>query len=171
DLSNLRFVGSGAPTIFGSLRNTFGWKGLSLSVNITYKAGYYFRRPSLNNSSLYNSFSYKQADYDLRWQQPGDEKVTNVPSLIYPANLNRTNVYIYSDILAVRGDHIRIQDISIDYQFNAPKLFGGRIKQLKCYLYSNNIGIIWKSNKAGIDPDNRLLPAVRTYSVGVTASF
>src|SRR5690606_38130986 len=41
DLSNLRFVGSGAPTIFGSLRNTFGWKGLSLSLNITYKAGYY----------------------------------------------------------------------------------------------------------------------------------
>jgi len=171
DLLNLRFVGSGAPTVFGSLRNTFGWNGLSLSVNITYKTGYYFRRPSLNNSSLYNSFSYQQADYDRRWQQPGDEKITNVPALIYPANLNRTNIYIYSDVLAVRGDHVRIQDISANYVFNTSKLFAGTVKQLKCYLYANNVGIIWKSNKAGIDPDNRSLPAIRTYAVGLTASF
>lgn len=170
-MQNLRFVGSGVPTVFGSLRNTFGWNGLSMSVNITYKTGYYFRRRSLNNSALYNSFAYQQADYGHRWQQPGDEEITNVPALIYPANLNRTNVYVYSDILAERGDHVRLQDISLDYTFNTARLFSGAVKQLKLYLYVNNVGMIWKSNKAGIDPDNRLLPAIRTYAFGLTSTF
>ncbi|MFF5383356.1 SusC/RagA family TonB-linked outer membrane protein [Pedobacter suwonensis] len=83
DRSQLHFFGSAVPTIFGSLRNTLSYKNIELSFNISYKLGYYFRRPSLNNPSLFSGV-YMQPDYDRRWQKPTDELITNVPAVVYP---------------------------------------------------------------------------------------
>ena len=35
-------------------------------------------------------------EFAQRWQKPGDELKTNVPSVIYPANSLRDNFYDYS---------------------------------------------------------------------------
>ena len=151
---SLVFKGSARPTIFGALRNTISYKHFSLSFNIQYKLGYVFRRYStpINYQQVITSTNH--SDYSKRWQQAGDEKWTSVPSLVYPSNTNRNNFYTYSEVLVEKGDHIRLQDIRLDYSLN-PKLLLRKLplNSLQLYLYANNIGILWKANKAGLDPD------------------
>jgi hypothetical protein len=46
------------------------------------------------------------------------------------------------------------------------------LKACKLYAYINNIGIIWRANKQGIDPDNITgFPTPRTYAIGVQLDF
>lgn len=143
--------GSALPPVFGNLKNTFGWKNLSLSINVRYKFGYYFRRPSLNYTSLFaNSNGY--AEYAERWQRPGDEQHTQVPSLIYPANAMRDNFYNNADINVEKGDHIRVEDVYLSYNWlpKSTRLF----KQATFYVYSNQLNLIlWRANDLRLDPD------------------
>jgi len=52
-----------------------------MSVNITYRLGYYFRKPVLSYYSLFYLSGRAMLNYSQRWQQPGDEKITNVPAI------------------------------------------------------------------------------------------
>ncbi|WP_316820671.1 SusC/RagA family TonB-linked outer membrane protein [Pedobacter gandavensis] len=170
---DLVYNGSAVPINFGSIRNTLEYKGFSFSFNITYKFNYYFRRASLNNSNLYAPGGiYQMPDYDKRWQKAGDELKTNVPALIYPANSGRDNLYTYSEVLVEKADHIRLQDIRLGYRINQKK--GLPFNDLNFFLYTDNVGIIWKANKKNIDPDypNSLIgPAPRSIAFGLTANF
>lgn len=167
-LDDLVFHGSLLPRYFGALRNTFSYRDLSLSVNITYRFKYFFRRPSINYGSLFGG-TRGHADFYERWQQPGDELLTNVPSMVYPNDARRDEVYRYSEVTAERGDHIRLQDINISYQ---PRLTSLRqLKQLRFTLYANNLMVLWQANKQGIDPDFPEFNAPRSISLGVSANF
>ncbi|MBB5440079.1 TonB-linked SusC/RagA family outer membrane protein [Pedobacter sp. AK017] len=151
---NLVYHGSSRPTFFGSLRNSLTYKNFSLSAMITYKMGYYYRRLSTGINLQETLLKYTMhGDYSKRWQQPGDEINTSVPSIVYPANANRSNFYRYSDVLVDPGDHIRLQDITISYNLNKANLKKSPFNYMQLYLYANNIGILWRENKNGIDPD------------------
>jgi len=167
----LIYHGSAAPTTFGSLRNTFTFKDFDLSFNILFKLNYYFRRGSLNNSSLYTTGnSYQMADYENRWQAPGDEQRTNVPALIYPAQVNRTNLYTYSEVLIEKADHFRFQDLRLGYNLRSRNLLP--LRNLTVFAYLSNLGIIWRANRYNIDPDNPAgLPAVKTFAIGLKADL
>ncbi len=168
---SLVFNGSARPTVFGSLRNTVSYKQFSLSFNITYKLGYVFRRPStpLNYSDIL--FSGGNVDYLQRWRKPGDEKITKIPSIIYPANPYRSRFYQFSEVLIEKGDQIRLQDISLSYDFNTININKLHFDHLQLYLYANNIGLIWKANKRGIDPDAGSFPNPRTIAFSLKANF
>lgn len=168
-VSNLVYKGSAIPLYFGALRNTFTWKHISVSANITFKFAYTFQKSALQYSSLYTYWT-QNAEFTRRWQKPGDEKITNVPSMNYPADANRDAFYSSAEPNFLKGDHIRLQDINVSYEFpniSAKSIF----KNLRVYTYINNIGIIWKANKAGIDPDYTGFPPSRSVSVGVTTNF
>jgi TonB-linked SusC/RagA family outer membrane protein len=165
-IGDLVFHGSALPQYFGSLRNDFEYNGFALSVNLTYRFDYYFRRNALSYYSLFNSW-IGYSEYENRWQKPGDEKVTNVPSMIYPANSSRDAVYDYSSITVEKGDNIRLQDIRLSYQFNRSNYPRLPVKGILLYTYANNIAILWRANKLGLDPDyGQSLPAARTISFG-----
>jgi len=170
---NLVYHGSAVPTTFGSLRNSFSIRGFELSFNILFKLGYYFRRESLNNTAIYainSSGAYMQPDYDRRWKQPGDELFTQVPALVYPSVLNRSSLYQYADILVEKGDHVRLQDFRMGYTFYRSAVLP--FSRLHCYTYVNNVGVLWRANKRGIDPDYPTSsPAPRTIAFGVAADF
>lgn len=174
--SDLVFNGSATPTIFGSLRNDFAYKGFTLSVNITYKLGYYFRRPSIDYGALFGAYTGNK-DFTRRWKQPGDEKTTSVPSMIYPYDASRDNFYTYSQVLVDNGDHIRLQDLRFSYDLNKNALKNLPVKKLQLYFYASNLGILWKANKDGLDPDYvggypaPLYPNPKTLSLGLNASF
>lgn len=172
----LAYSGTSTPKYFGSVRNSFTYKSWELSFNIIYKLGYFFRRPSLSNYTLYQgngtTASYQQADFDVRWQKPGDELITNVPSLIYPGKQIRDFLYTYSDILVEKGDHLRLQDIQLNYQLNKNKFKRLPFSSISLYLYAANLGIIWKAAAKKIDPDYPTsAPAPRTISLGLKANF
>jgi TonB-linked SusC/RagA family outer membrane protein len=169
-LNRLVFSGSARPTYFGGFTNTFSYKQLSLLVNINYKFNYYFRRGSLNYSGLFNNWTGQNEEYSERWQNPGDEKKTNVPSMVYPANSSRDVFYQYSEVTVEKGDHIRLQDISLSYELDKGILKNLPFKSLSIYAYANNVGIIWRSNKLGLDPDVPSgIPSPRTFAFGIKA--
>jgi len=174
--ADLVYHGSALPTCFGSLRQTLAWKNLSLSVNISYQAGYYFRRETINYEPLLSEDAeVAHVDYRQRWQQEGDEQHTTVPSLIYPANSWRDRLYKYAELTAERGDHIRLQDINFSYIITADKptlLQHCGIKDLQLTLYARNVGILWRANKLGLDPEVQSnTPPGRMWSLGLTANF
>lgn len=173
---SLQYMGTGTPTLFGALRNDFSYKGLSLSVNVTYKFGFVFQRPStsLNYESV---LAHPNSDYSKRWQNPGDEKTTDIPSVIYPTNSDRNYFYQRSSVLIESGSHVRLQDIRLGYELSKNVLKKTPFERLQLYAYANNLGIIWRKNNYGIDPDNYSAGILHSYpvpfsiSIGLNANF
>jgi len=168
------YNGSYQPTLFGSLLNTLIWKRWSLSAMISYKGGYWFRRSSINYDELFNERSAGHKDFNLRWQNTGDEKRTNVPSLPVKDDPTRDAFYFNSEALVTRGDHIRLQDLQVSYTLTAKPGRKSLFRQATVYFYVNNPGIIWKANRYGIDPDAPGygdLPVPRSWSLGGRFSF
>ncbi|MEJ7778908.1 MAG: SusC/RagA family TonB-linked outer membrane protein [Daejeonella sp.] len=162
---NIVYHGSSRPILSGALRNTFTWKGLSLSANISYRLGYYFRK----NSVRFNTVLTGQGghgDYAIRWQKSGDEAFTNVPSIPAATNTNRDNLFIYSSALVEKGDHIRLRDINVTYDLERSGL-KLPFRRTQVYLYGNNLGMLWKANDSGIDPDFQTGPPPRTIAAGL----
>lgn len=176
-IDSLVYHGSKRPQVYGAIRNSLSYGNFSLSFNISYKLKYYFRRPtvSLNYQTIISQATgVLHSDYLNRWQKPGDENITQVPSLVYVTDNNRSNFYRFSEILVSRGDHIRFQDISFTWNLR-PKI--GRkmpFTNFQINGYINNIGIIWRANEYGIDPDNSNIyqtPNPKTFAIGVKANF
>ena len=165
------FIGSATPVVFGSFINSFSWKKFSATVNISYKLGYYFKKSNLSYSNLfYNGTT--TADFSNRWQKPGDENKTNIPSLVYtdyPQFSSRDQFFSGAEINMLKADNIRLQYLDFNYQVKEPtdKSFGLRI-----YANISNLGILWRANKEHIDPDYPgSIPAPKTYSIGLQATF
>lgn len=176
NLSDLEYSGTLVPKIHGNLMNTVHYKSFEFSVNVLFRLNYVFRRTSLNNGALYSTNisenRFQQADYPLRWQNPGDELVTNVPALIYPFNSLRQIIYDGSSILVEKGDHIRLQDIRLNYDLSKKKQKHLFLSNLNIYAYAANLGIIWKASKYKIDPDYTSgIPVPNTFSIGFKADF
>jgi TonB-linked SusC/RagA family outer membrane protein len=171
---SLVYSGSVRPTIYGSIRNDFDLHGFSLSVNVIYKLGYKFRRSSTSTNYASAIGANQNTDFADRWQKPGDELSTTVPSVVYPTNTNRDAVYQYSESLIEKGDHIRLQDLRLSYTLNKSKWRALPFKSLQVYSYASNLGILWRANKRGIDPDlgsvqSHLYPSPFTLALGINA--
>ena len=163
--------GSSQPTIFGALRNTFEWRHFTASFNISYKLGYYFRRPSISYSDLFNHWT-GNADYARRWQQPGDETRTIIPARGDPTNIPRDNFYLNSSALVEKADHIRLEDIVISYDLEKKDHSWLPFEKIRFYNYLSNLGILWKANKSDIDPYYINIPKeARRISLGVNINF
>jgi len=178
DYDNLHYNGPAIPVYFGSLRNAFRWKEFSFSFNITYKLGYWFRNPFVTRASsayLTSSPGLIFQDYLQRWQKPGDEAMTNVPSMSYPISTAASEgIYVNSDITAFKADHVRLQDIQLSYDFPKKRIGKLLVPSLRFYVYLNNLGILWKANNMNIDPDATSvtsMPNPKTYSLGVKVDF
>lgn len=175
-VKDLLHHGSAVPTVFGALRNTIQWKGFSLSATVRYSFGYYFRRSSIDYRLLYNNWQGHR-DYVFRWQKPGDEQHTQVPSRPVSTvfSSNRDNLYTNASVLVEKGDHIRLQDVNLSYTFSAERFKRKWIQELQLYSLVSNIGLIWKANKAGLDPDygsaGAFYPPLRTIALGVKCIF
>src|SRR5690606_11577256 len=91
--------------------------------------------------------------YNSRWRKAGDELFSDVPSLVYVTNANRNTFYQNSDVLVEKGDHLRFQDLSLDYQIDKAVWRKMPFRSLQPYMYARNLGLLWRANKSGTDPD------------------
>lgn len=166
---SLEYMGPATPPVFGNLGNEFRWKNWSLNVDISYRFGYFYRKSSINYSALVRG-KVGSLDYEKRWQKPGDEVHTQVPSMVYKVNSYRDMMYLYSDQLVRRADNIRLQDIRLAYQ--VPTGIHSPIQHLECFAYVHQVGLLWKACKDdSMDPDYPFSPALRSYSIGLNAIF
>ncbi len=170
-VTDVVYNGPARPTVFGAIRNTFTWGRFSSSVNISYRTGYFVRRESINYGNLLAGAG-GHGDYTRRWQQAGDERLTTVPSEPLLASQGRDDFYAYSAALVERGDHIRLQDIRMDYQLLAPNRPLGGISSAQLYVYANHLGLIWKSSSSEMDPDYQTgPPPAFSLSLGINVRF
>lgn len=171
-INDLIYHGSALPVYFGSAGNTFKWKAFSINAGITWKLGYYFRRESISYWSLFGGGGH--ADFAQRWKIPGDEQRTYVPSMIYPNNINRDSFYSGSEVLVEPGDHIRLQYITAGYELNKQQWKKLPLNGVQLYTTISNLGILWRANSLGLDPDYRsfdLLSPSRTIAFGLRGNF
>lgn len=161
------YSGPGTPTTFGSIRNNFRYKNLNLSFNFIYKFGYFFRATSVYYSQLY-SFKVTHEDYHKRWLKPGDESKTHVPSARYPGNSISDLFYANSSVLVQKGDHVRLQDVRLSYDIGKKSTV---FKNASLFLFGSNLGLIWRANNKGIDPDSQLISLQRNISFGFKTQF
>lgn len=140
--------GPSTPAFYGSFQNYFTWKNFQVSVGINYRMGYYFRGKSYS-FGLGNDHK----DFAARWQKQGDENITNVPSIPATYNQARNNFYNLSEVLIQKADHIRLQFINVGYNIDKSNWKASPLKNIYLFVNFSNLGLIWKANKQGIDPD------------------
>jgi len=177
-VNQLVYIGPARPTYFGGLNNRFSYKGFSLAVQINYKLGYYFMAPALSYSNITSrgAFLSVNRQFNQRWQYPGDQ--TNVPSMVYPFAPARDQFYQESIVNMQNADNIRLQDISLSYDFNKAAYRKLPFNNLQLFVYANNICILWKANHVGLDPDavpgpadDTTMPSPRSLAIGLKGSF
>ncbi|MXV50353.1 SusC/RagA family TonB-linked outer membrane protein [Pedobacter sp. HMF7647] len=164
------YNGPARPATFGALRNTFLFKGFSLSANISFRLGYYIRTQSVVYSDVLSGQG-SNGDYEKRWMKPGDESLTSVPGLPEGIDYNRDWFYINSSVLVKKGDHIRFQDVNLSYTLDKKRMDWLPFPQAQLYLYANNLGILWQANDTGLDPDYQSGPPPFSFSAGLKADF
>ncbi len=159
--------GPGLPPYFGNLLNSISYKRTTLSFNIVYQLGHYLRKPTISYSSLFASGD-GNIDYLKRWQQPGDEFYTNVPSMIYPnPSVERDVFYTNSEVTAIKAGSVRLYDCRVSQLLPWGKPKANRQSQISLFVYASNLNmIVWRANDEGIDP---LFPGTR--KPPVTVSF
>lgn len=157
----LVYEGPVDPTMSGGFSNTFTYKAFSLNIFITYQAG--------NRIRLYPAFKTTYSDLDAmpkefydRWTMPGDEKYTNVPSILdaFTANLINAsgaypyNNYNYSTERVAKGDFIRLKTASLTWNAGGPFLQKAGLTNLSFTLAATNPWLIYADKKLkGQDPE------------------
>lgn len=169
DGGSIVYKGSASPVVFGNLVNTITWKHFEMDINISCELGYYLFKPALSYTALIRQGT-GNGDYANRWQQPGDENKTNVPSFIYPVDNRRDLFYQLSEVNVIRGDNIRLRYINLSYDFYAPKKLP--FNSLQLYMNISNIGILWRANHEHIDPDYvSAIPLPKMLTIGLRSGF
>lgn len=149
-VDDLVFHGSILPKIFGSIGNTIAWSDWVLTMRWTFKFDYYFRRETIRYSSLFSAWN-GHGDFNDRWRQSGDEKKTDIPAMAYPVLSGAENFYPYAEPFVERGDHVRFEYLNLAYRIKGTAK--NWFKDVLLSLNVNNLGLIYRKNKAGIDPD------------------
>ncbi|SFB39915.1 SusC/RagA family TonB-linked outer membrane protein [Algoriphagus aquimarinus] len=169
-VDELIYHGPSRPRFYGSLMNTVRWRNFSFSANMSYRLGYFYRRETVNYSNILIG-RISHSDYVLRWQQSGDELVTDVPSMPTVNNFNRNTVMAYGSNLVERGDHIRLQDIRLSYSLKRSELPCLPFQSAEFYTYADNLGILWKFSNDPLDPDFRTQKPLGSVAVGLKVNF
>ena len=181
--NNFLFLGRVNAPFFGRLGNTFSYKKLSLTANIGFKFGHVYRAQNLDYGSYYSSSSFGGGRpsklVTSRWKSPGDEFKTRIPLLSgnIERDINNSYAYSYSNINVKDASHIRLTDILIKYSFDSSELKRLPINNLDVYIQADNLGILWRANKDGVDPDyvptsySRFVPPSRSFAIGLKCSF
>jgi len=163
------YIGPAKPTCFGNLINTFAYRDFELSVNLSFKGGYYFNKPVTTSFGLFNS-GEAYPDFERRWQKAGDEQTTDVPAVNYPFSSDADALYTRASINVLKGDHLRLEYVNFSWR----KRLKQKRREMNIRLLANatNLGILWRANRQGIDPEfaYRLRPA-RTLSLGLQLDF
>ncbi len=159
----LKYEGPVDPTFTGGWTNTFRYKQLSLMVLLTYQAGNKVRITPVYTSP-YSDLSALPNEFKRRWTLPGDEKKTNIPSVLMlqsTSNYNLSNEnafpynnYNYSSDRVADGGFVRLKAITVNYQLPLAMINQIGFKTGTLSLTGNNLWLIYSDSRLhGQDPE------------------
>lgn len=165
-LDSLNYHGTALPPYYGSWIQSFSYRNFDLSVVVGYKFGHYYQKSTVMYGTMFSSWK-THTDYEKRWQNPGDEDMTSVPSMLYPADANRDTFYGNSQANVIKGDIIRLQNIRLSYRTDLNRLK----TKMTLFVAASNLGVIWRANRDGIDTDYNAIPPTGNYTMGLTFNY
>lgn len=179
----LVYEGPTEPRGAGGFNNTFSFKGLSLSVYLSYKMDYKIR---LNDAyfPVYTDFDALPGDLVDRWAVPGDEEKTNIPVILDAGVaqvsgdiVNAYNLYNKSTARVANGDYVRLRTVQLSYQLPAAWLSKLKLRNAFVVLEGNNLALLYSDSALnGQDPEffatgGVALPPPKTITLSVNIGF
>ncbi len=156
----LVYEGATDPPFTGSLNNTFGYKGIRLNLLFTYAFG---NKVRMDNAFFagYSDLAANPKEFKNRWVLPGDEQVTNIPTIASLRQLQNVdnlsyayNAYNYSTIRTAKGDFIRLKEISVAYDIPRKWLDYAKVSTASVKLQATNLALLYADKKLnGQDPE------------------
>lgn len=155
----LKFEGPTEPRGGAGFTNTFTYKGFSLSALLTAKFDYKIRlNPAFRAN--YTDFESLPGDLKYRWVVPGDEELTDVPTIL---NNNRRDLnadflsyslYNLSDLRVVNGDYIRLKNVRLSYSLPSIITDRLRLSSASISVEGQNLMLLYSDSRLnGQDPE------------------
>jgi TonB-linked SusC/RagA family outer membrane protein len=163
-------IGDPNPDVYGSIRNKFSYKNLTLSVLFSFSYGnqiYNYMRSQLESGT---DFSNQSTVMLNRWTS--ENQITSQPKAVYgdPAGNSR-----FSDRWIEDGSYIRLKSLNLSYYLPIKLPF---IESVNVSISANNLFTL--TRYLGVDPESSsangviyqgidagLLPSTRNYNIGV----
>jgi len=185
------------PFMSGSLTTNLRYKNIRLSGNFAYSLGSKVRLFQMYRSKTIAPESNLRRELLDRWQNPGDEKHTDIPAVIgeyapYYFNFNEHwtqnsyynvqvfasdlwNMYDYSDLRVVSGNYLKCSNLMVTYEFGERILPKLHMSRLALSLSATNLFTISSKKLKGQTPTQGFtevsLSDRPTYSFSLSVSF
>lgn len=157
----LVFEGSAEPRASGGFTNIISYKGLTLNVLLSFKWGYKIR---LNDAffETYTDFDALPGQLVDRWAVPGDEELTNIPTIV-DRNVAQSDgnivlayrLYNKSTERIANGDYVRLKTVRLSYQL--PDSFISKLgfQHANVAVEGQNLALLYadRENLRGQDPE------------------
>ena len=171
--------GSREPNFAGSFYSTLRYQQWSLSASFNYALGNKIRKFALYKDVLdgVSSENNVRKEFTHRWRKPGDERHTQLPSLISPSDPafgdnryhwsaatpaatqgfeafadNYWMMYDNSNARVVSGSYLRLSNLALRYQFSRKQLKGLPFSNLALDAAMTNVFTLKSSALEGQDP-------------------
>lgn len=171
-------IGNPNPDFAGGWNNSFGWKGIDLSIFFTYSYGNDVYASWMTAATRTgNRPGLLRAWAENRWTGPGS--TNKYPRAVYSYNSwNNKNCTNY----LMDGSFIRLRSVTLSYTFPAKVLSKMHMKGLRLYAQGDNLLLF--SSYPGWDPessvsqdprfygeDAEIVPQPRTVKLGINVTF
>lgn len=149
--------GTYRPKYSGSFSTDFKYKSLTLMFSFIYNFGHVFRvaYPTMDaGSAAKGSTANLSAFVGKRWMKPGDEAITDIPSIRtkdYRSN-DRASLAVYSSNSVRKGDFIRLREITLNYELPKQLVKKSPFARVSLTAQANTVWM-WTKNKEGFDPE------------------
>jgi TonB-linked SusC/RagA family outer membrane protein len=160
--SHLQYEGPSDPTITGGWFNTVRYKNFSVNILVTYQAGNKIRLTPIY-ASAYSDLNALPNEFKKRFELPGDDKLTNIPSVLMfqPAgyNLQQQSAFPYSNYnyshdRVADGGFVRLKAVTVNYLLPLSLINRTGLKNASLSLTGNNLWLIYSDSRLhGQDPE------------------
>lgn len=163
----LVYSGQSEPKIIMGVDNTLRYRGLSLSILLSYYGGHKMR--ALAEEETFEVPTSSIPSYFLNAWTP--EKPTNTPGIGRYATHTGGLEATYGDIAVRPADFIKIRNIVFGYEIPGNYLSKLGIKHASIHLQIDNPKYLWVKNKMHIDPETLGIRTLSSYIFGLNINI
>lgn len=175
-------IGSALPKVYGSVTNSFVYKGLDFSFMVYYSLGSYMYDYQYNERTRVRYQTSALTDLiEDRWRQPGDQ--ASFPRL---SGNNLSKILGYCDRYVFKNDFARLRNVTLGYTLPVNFTRKAGVDKVRVYFSGDNLLTFGSAVKRYSDPetgvsgnnyngnsetDNGVQGGRRIYMGGIQISF
>jgi TonB-linked SusC/RagA family outer membrane protein len=166
-ISIMEYSGQSEPKVVMGIDNRFAWKGLSLSVLMTYYGGHKMRA-LIENETFDVPYSAIPSYFLNAWTP---ENPTSTPGIGRYASTSLGSEPRYSDISVRDAAFLKIRNIVLGYELPEDIIRVKGINRISLRFQIDNPKYLWIKNKVGVDPETLGIRTPSSYILGVNINL